>query len=112
MKLQLEKINAYSVIAIQEERLDAHNAAELKDYLLHLLEQGETHLLVQMQQVRFIDSSGLGALLSGYKHAAAKAGKLALVACSPQVLAMFEITRLNRAFDIYTDLTDALANET
>ena len=111
MKLHLEKINAYSVIFIEEERLDAHNSGELKEYVLHLLEQGESNLLVQLEHVRFIDSSGIGALLSGYKHAAAKSGKLALACCSPQVLAMFELTRLNRAFEIYADVNEALANE-
>lgn len=110
MKLHLEKIQAYSVIFIEEDRIDAHNSAELKDYILHLLEQGELHLIVQLADVRFIDSSGLGALLSGYKHAAAKSGKLVLACCSQQVAAMFELTRLNRAFEMYADLNEALAS--
>ena len=111
MKLHLEKINAYRVIFIEEERLDAHNSGELKEYILHLLEQGELNLLVQLESVRFIDSSGLGALLSGHKHAVAKSGKLALACCSPQVLAMFELTRLNREFEIYANLNEAFENE-
>jgi anti-sigma B factor antagonist len=53
----------------------------------------------------------LGALLSGYKHAAAKSGKLALACCKQQVLSMFELTRLNRVFEIYTDLDEAFENE-
>jgi anti-sigma B factor antagonist len=112
MKLTLEKINSYNVILIQEERIDAHNSEELKDYILHLIEQKEVNIIVQLENVRFIDSSGLGALLSGYKNAAAKSGKLALASCKPQVLSMFELTRLNRVFEIYTDLTEAFINET
>ena len=111
MKLNLEKIKDYSVLFIQEERIDAHNSGELKDSILHLIEQGEVNIIVQLESVRFIDSSGLGALLSGYKNAAAKSGKFALACCRPQVLSMFELTRLNRVFEIYTDLNEAFENE-
>lgn len=112
MNLNLEKMNGYSVINIQEERIDAHNSGELKAYILKLIEQNELNIIVQLENVRFIDSSGLGALLSGYKHAAAKSGKLSLVSCKPQVLSMFELTRLNRVFEIYTDLPEAFENQT
>ncbi len=107
----MEKINGYSVLFIQEKHIDAHNATELKHTILHIIEQGDVNLIVQLEQVRFIDSSGLGALLSGHKNAAAKAGKLMLSNVQQSVLSMFELTRLNRVFEIYTDLNAALANE-
>lgn len=107
MNLNLEKINGCTVLFIKEERIDAHNSGELKEAILHLIEQGEVNVIVQLEQVRFIDSSGLGALLSGYKNAAAKSGKLALANMQQQVLSMFELTRLNRVFDIYADLNEA-----
>ncbi len=112
MNLNLEKINGVSVLFVQEERIDAHNSSELKEALLHMIEQGDVTIIVQLEQVRFIDSSGLGALLSGYKNAAAKSGKLALACCRQQVLSMFELTRLNRVFEIYADLNEAFDNET
>lgn len=107
MNLNREKIKGYNVLFIQEERIDAHNSGELKEAVLRLIEQGEADIIVQLAQVRFIDSSGLGALLSGYKNAAAKSGRLAISNMQPQVLSMFELTRLNRVFDIYTDLNEA-----
>jgi anti-sigma B factor antagonist len=111
MNLNLEKINGYSVLSFQEERIDAHNSGELKKAILHIIEQGEVNIIVQLERVRFIDSSGLGALLSGHKNAAAKSGKLALSNLQPQVLSMFELTRLNRIFEIYANLNEALASE-
>jgi anti-sigma B factor antagonist len=111
MNLNLEKLNGYSVLFIKEERIDAHNSGELKETILHMIEQGEINIIVQLERVRFIDSSGLGALLSGYKHAAAKSGKLALACCKPPVISMFELTRLNRVFEIYADLNEAFENE-
>jgi anti-sigma B factor antagonist len=111
MNLKLEKINGFSVLAIQDERIDAHNSGELKEYLLQMIESGEKQIIVQLEHVRFIDSSGLGALLSGNKHIVAKSGKLALANIQKQVLSMFELTRLNRVFDIYADLNEALSSE-
>jgi len=111
MNLKLEKINNYQVLFIEEERIDAHNSGELKDAILHIIEQGDTAIIVQLEKVRFIDSSGLGALLSGYKNAAARSGKLALANLQQQVLSMFELTRLNRVFEIYADLDEAFDNQ-
>lgn len=104
MKLRQEKAKGYMLLTIQEERIDAHNSAELKEHFLNMMEQGDTYILVQLEQVRFIDSSGLGALLSGFKNAESRSGRLSLVHLQPQVLSMFELTRLNRVFEIYSDL--------
>lgn len=112
MNLKLEKSSAHTVVYVLEERIDAHNSAELKAAILQIIEQGEIQIIVHLEKVRFIDSSGLGALLSGYKNAAAHVGKLALANIQPQVLSMFELTRLNRVFEIYADVSEALGNET
>lgn len=111
MNLNLEKINGYSVLFIQDERIDAHNSSKLKEYLLQMIESGENQIIIQLGHVRFIDSSGLGALLSGNKHIIAKSGRLALVNIQKQVLSMFELTRLNRVFEIYADMNEVFSNE-
>lgn len=108
MNLNLEKINGFNVLTIQDQRIDAHNSAELKEYLAQMVERGEKQIIVQLEHVRFIDSSGLGALLSGHKQLAVKAGQFALSNIQPQVLSMFELTRLNRVFDIYADINEAV----
>lgn len=111
MNFNVEKINGYSVLSVQEERIDAHNSSALKESILALIEQGEINLVVRLDNVRFIDSSGLGALLSGHKNVSARSGKMALAGCQPQVLSMFELTRLNRIFEIYADLHEVFAND-
>ena len=112
MNLIKEKTKGSTVIFVKDERIDAHNSAELKEFILHLIEQDEINIIVQLEQVRFVDSSGLGALLSGFKHAEAKSGKLSLSNLQNQVLSMFELTRLNRVFEIYVDLDEAFENVT
>lgn len=108
MNTKQEKSAGYLILEICEERIDAHNSTELKENILKVIEQGEINIVVHLGQVRFVDSSGLGALLSGFKNAAAKSGKLVLTNVQSQVLSMFELTRLNRVFEIYTDVSDVL----
>lgn len=111
MKIEQEKLNGYLILDIREQRIDAHNSAELKENILKLIEQGDNKIVVKLEEVRFIDSSGLGALLSGFKNAASNSGKLVLSNIQNQVLSMFELTRLNRVFEIYTDVGDVVSTE-
>jgi anti-sigma B factor antagonist len=78
--------------------------------MLKLFEEGKNNLVVDLQGVRFVDSSGLGALVSGFKNASSRNGNLKLAGLQLQVKSMFELTRLHRVFEIYTDSTEALAS--
>ncbi len=109
MQIQTETRDGNLVLSVQEPRLDAHNSDELKDYIAKLLEGNESRLVVDLSAVRFIDSSGLGALLSGYKNANLHRASLVLAGLQARVQAMFELTRLNRVFEIYRDVDEALA---
>ena len=106
MNLEISEQKKLVIITIKEERLDAHNANDLKTELLALFEQGKKSILINLQDVRFIDSSGLGALVSGFKNAITNQGSLKLAGLQPQVKSMFELTRLHRVFDIYPSPTD------
>jgi len=110
MNLQIEDKGAAVFLAVQEERLDAHNSGELKNQMLKLFEEGKNNLVVDLQAVRFVDSSGLGALVSGFKNASSRNGNLKLSGLQLQVKSMFELTRLHRVFEIYTDSSEALAS--
>ena len=109
MNITVENTDNKTLISLKEERIDAHNSLELKDFLQKLLENGQHVLIVDLAAVRFIDSSGLGALLSGYKNANLRQGSLILTGLQPRVHSMFELTRLHRVFEIYSSLDEALA---
>ena len=108
MKLTIEQENDAVVVLVQEERLDAHNSEELKACLLGQLNDGNSKIIVELKEVHFIDSSGLGALLAGYKNAVKSEGTLALAGLQPQVRSLFDLTRLHRVFQIYPDRQEAL----
>lgn len=109
MNISTEQKAEKTLLRMQDERLDAHNSSELKTYLQRLLENGAHTLILDLSNVRFIDSSGLGALLSGYKNASLRRAGFLLAGLQPRVHSMFELTRLERVFDIYPTIEDALA---
>ncbi|HKZ17784.1 MAG TPA: STAS domain-containing protein [Geobacteraceae bacterium] len=108
MNMKFQERNDISIIIVQEERVDAHNSNDLKDELKKLFEAGKKNILIDLRDVRFIDSSGLGALVSGFKNAISNQGTLKLSMMQPQVKSMFELTRLHRVFDIYPTTEDAM----
>jgi anti-sigma B factor antagonist len=107
MIVHIEEQGAVVLIEIREERLDAHNSGELKAQMLHLFEEGKTSIVIDLHEVRFVDSSGLGALVSGFKNASARNGNLKLSGLQPQVKSMFELTRLHRVFEIFPTAQEA-----
>lgn len=101
---------AVVLIEVKEERLDAHNSGNLKTQMLGLFEDGKQNLVIDLKDVRFVDSSGLGSLVSGFKNASARNGNLKLCGLQPQVKSMFELTRLHRVFEIFATADEALAS--
>jgi len=108
MNLKTEAHSTVMVIFVREERLDAHNSGELKIEMNRLFESGTKSLLIDLKEVRFVDSSGLGVLVSGYKNASTKQGSVKLCGLQTQVKSMFELTRLHRVFDIFQTVDEAL----
>ena len=110
MNLKIEEKNEIVVVRVKEERLDAHNSGDLKLEMNRLFGEGRKNILVDLEDVRFIDSSGLGALVSGFKNAISNQGNMKLASLQPQVKSMFELTRLHRVFEIFTTSSEALDN--
>jgi len=110
MNIKTESNRGVIVVFVREERLDANNSEELKSELNRLFEIGTKDVIVDLKEVRFIDSSGLGVLVSGFKNASTRQGTIKLSGLQTQVKSMFELTRLHRVFDIYATVDDALEN--
>ena len=108
MNLKIEENGNVVLMVVKEERLDAHNSDHLKQELARLFEEGKTRIVLDLKEVRFIDSSGLGALVSGFKNASSRQAGLKLSSLQNQVKSMFELTRLQRVFDIYPTVDEAI----
>lgn len=96
------------LVTLKGESLDAGNAAAFKADMQPLLE-GHRAVLIDLGAVGFVDSSGLGALLSCLRAMNNKEGQLKLFAMTRPVQALFELVRMHRIFAIYNTREEALA---
>ncbi len=88
--------------------LNARSAEEAKQTFRNLVEQGVSQVIVDLNQVPFIDSSGLAALVSGLKTLGGEAANLKLAAPQSQARLLFELTMFDRVFEIHDSVDDAL----
>ena len=91
-------------------RFDAEAAAFVKAQIANLVNEQQPNLIIDLSQVSFVDSLGLAALVSGLKLCRKNRGALKLVGLQSNVRMLFEITRLDQAFELYDDLESALAS--
>jgi anti-sigma B factor antagonist len=88
--------------------LDMAAADHMRRTLIRLVDEGSRKLLVDLEQVGYVDSSGMGALVAALKHARTVGGDLRLCALQDDVRAIFEMTRLNKAVTIHATRSEAL----
>ena len=88
-------------------RLDAAASPKVKASLQELLETDQPKVIVDLQEVPFVDSSGIASLVSGLRLAREKNGTLALSGIQSQVQTVFRLTMLDHIFPIYPTYDDA-----
>lgn len=88
-------------------RLNMVAAPTLRKELHAIVEAGQTRVVVDLSEVDFIDSSGLGALISGLKVARQAGGDLRIAAPTRQVTTVLELTNLNRVLRAHPDAGSA-----
>ena len=107
MEIIVDTMGDVAVATIPVEELDASNAPELKRDIAPILE-ANTRLVIDLNPLHFVDSSGLGAMLSCLRQLSAKSGDLKLCGMSKQVRAAFELVRMHRIFDIFGTREEAV----
>jgi anti-sigma B factor antagonist len=90
-----------------EGRLNMVAAPGLKSQLDELVRSGKTRIVVDLDQVTFIDSSGLGALISGLKATRQAGGDLRIAEVPEQVLTVLRLTNLDRVLRAHPTVADA-----
>src|SRR5487761_1786907 len=99
----------FTVIAVSGE-IDVYTAPKLREKLISLVEVGSYQLIVDMEGVEFLDSTGLGVLVGGLKRVRAHDGGIDLVCTQGRILRIFRITGLSRVFNIYDSVDEAVAS--
>jgi anti-sigma B factor antagonist len=91
--------------------VDVYTAPTLRDHISQLVADGQYHLVLDLEEVAFLDSTGLGVLVGGLKRVRAHEGTLSLVCTQERILKVFRITGLTKVFPIHASVPDALGAE-
>ena len=96
-----------SVVTLRGE-IDVYTAPRLRQALIDLVEGGATNIVVDMDKVDFLDSTGLGVLVGGLKRVKSKEGDLKLVVTQDRIMKIFDITGLSKVFPMFSSVDDAI----
>ncbi|MGP3696864.1 STAS domain-containing protein [Rhodobacter sp. NSM] len=106
MRLEAEERGDLLVVHVQEERIDAAAAIQFKDRMREVVVTPAPRVLLDLSKVTFLDSSGLGAVVSVMKLLGPER-RLELAALAPVVQKVFRLTRMDRVFTIHEQVSDA-----
>ncbi|MBI3947677.1 MAG: STAS domain-containing protein [Armatimonadetes bacterium] len=100
--------NRRAVIVQVVGEVDVYTAPRLKDKLLQVERDGVHHIVVDLTEVGFIDSVGLGVLIGALRRARAGGGTLVLCGPNPRIRRILDITGLSSAFTVSQDTDEGL----
>ena len=108
LSLDTRQVGDRTIVAVGGE-IDVYTAPRLRDKITELVSDGHYALVVDMEGVDFLDSTGLGVLVGGLKRVRAHDGSLRLVCTQERILKIFRITGLTKVFPIHASVDEALA---
>ena len=108
LRLRMRNLGGTAVVEVGGE-IDLHSAPQLRATLLKPTEGEKPRLVVDLSEVSFIDSTGIGVLVEALKRAREAGGALHFCGASPRVRRVFEITGLLRVLPLFESREAALA---
>jgi len=108
LTLETRDVDGRTIVAVGGE-IDVYTAPKLRDKITELVAAGVYDLVIDMEAVEFLDSTGLGVLVGGLKKVRAHDGSLALICNQDRLLKIFRITGLAKVFVIHESTEAALA---
>ena len=109
LKLNTRTINDQTSLIDLEGEVDVYTAPQLKQQIITLLDSGVKRVIVNLSAVDYLDSTALGVLIGGLKRLRERNGALDLICPNQRIKRIFEITGLDKIFDIFATEEDALA---
>lgn len=107
MQVEEKRVGKFLVVKPLEKRIDFKVATDFKDKMAELIESGNMFILLNMSEVEFIDSSGLGAIVSSLKRMKGR-GDLFICGLKETIMTMFNLTRMDRVFRIFESEQEAI----
>jgi anti-sigma B factor antagonist len=91
--------------------VDVYTAPQVRDRVIRLLADGVRHVIADLREVSFLDSTGLGALVGSLKRLREQDGSLELVVPDGRIMTIFRVTGLDRVFALHPSFPDAIDDE-
>lgn len=106
--MQIEDRNVGEVLVVKplDSRIDASGSPDFRGKMVDWINGGHSRIVLDLSQVDFIDSSGLGAIVSVLKTLGS-GGELRISGLKETVMSLFRLTRMDRVFQIYPSAEDA-----
>lgn len=111
MNLETETHGGITVVKLCEKRLDAALSVRFKEAMRDVADDGADDVVLDLEDVTFMDSSGLGAVVAVMKHMG-REKSFRLAGLTPAVDKVFKLTRMDSVFEILAQASDALGDET
>ncbi len=105
-KVDIKMVNS-DVLVLLSGELDAYHSIEFKEKMIEVIKGNGKKILIDMTDLNYIDSAGLGALVSLLKRASENSKELRLFGLKGNVKKVFELTRLNMVFKIFDTFEEA-----
>lgn len=109
LDVTLESLGDLALIVLCGE-VDVYSAPRLRNVIRDLVDEGKYRIVVDLEKVAFMDSTGLGVLVGGLKRVKHHQGELGIICNQERILRIFRITGLTKVFPIYRSREDLLAS--
>ncbi|HEY0798764.1 MAG TPA: STAS domain-containing protein [Candidatus Baltobacteraceae bacterium] len=103
IKVHVHGENGHPHVVELSGEIDVYTSPKVKDAITELIDKGHYNLVINLEKVRYIDSTGLGVLIGGLKRVREHGGSVNLVCTNPQIKKIFDITGLVKIFGIFDD---------
>lgn len=107
LDVDISEQDGWAVVAVHGE-IDMATAPSLREQVIGLVSEGRARIVVDLEGVDFIDSTGLGVLVGALKRSRTHDGELRLVCTNSRILKVFEITGLDGVFTVAATVDDAV----
>lgn len=107
MQIEDRQDGAVTIVKPMEQALDAYAASGFRERMADFIHDGRRHIVLDMSLVSFLDSTGLGAIVSSLKRLDGN-GTMVICGAGEMVLDVFRLTRMDRVFPIVPSLEEAL----
>jgi anti-sigma B factor antagonist len=108
LTLGSHKDGPFEIIEVGGE-IDVYTAPRLREVIVAAIEEGHTRLVIDVEKVDFLDSTGLGVLVGALKKVRADGGTLDIVCTQERILKIFDITGLDKVFGLHRTVAQAIS---